>query len=118
MNLSDIQVELSHPLKKFAGWTIDDSADDYDDKWGESFIQKRWPSLKSRMSHLKESFSNWRIIIISKYGTQMLLIKTNQLNNSESLRESVSCSLTKIETLQITTPTVDSISDLNITINF
>ena len=64
MNLSDIQVELSHPLKKF--------------------IQKRWSSLKSRMSHLKASFSNWRIIIISKYGTQLLLIKTNQLNNSES----------------------------------
>ena len=34
MNLSDIQVELSHPLKKFAGWTIyyNDSADDFDDK--------------------------------------------------------------------------------------
>ena len=34
MNLSDIQVELSHQLKKLAGWTIyyNDSADDFDDK--------------------------------------------------------------------------------------
>ena len=41
MNLSDIQVELSHPLKKLAGWAIyyNDSADHFDDKKGESAIQ-------------------------------------------------------------------------------
>ena len=52
----------------------------------------------------------------------MLLTKTNQLNNKESRKtnskKTVSCRLTKIETMKITTPTVDWISDLNITINF
>lgn len=51
----------------------------------------------------------------------MLLTKTNQLNNNESRKtnskKTVSCRLTKIETMKITTPTVDWISDLNITIN-
>ena len=68
---------------------------------------------------MKASFSNQ---LSSKYGIQLLLTKTNQLNNNESRKtnskETVSCGLTKIETMKITTPTVDWISDLNITINF
>ena len=51
----------------------------------------------------------------------MLLTKTNQLNNNESRKtnskKTVSCRLTKMETMKITTRTVDWISDLNITIN-
>ena len=51
----------------------------------------------------------------------MLLTKTNQLNNNESRKtnskKTVSCRLTKMETMKITTRTVDWIPDLNITIN-
>ena len=67
---------------------------------------------------MKASFSNQ---LSSKYGIQLLLTKTNQLNNNESRKtnskKTVSCRLTKMETMKITTPTVDWISDLNITIN-
>lgn len=72
------------------------------------------------MSHLKASFSNRRIKTVNMEFSCYLLKQISWIttNQEKQIRESLSRRLTKIETMKITTPTVDWISDLNIIIIF